>query len=228
MISVDARNCTQCEFHFIFLVSKMPDDSAESTKMFRIRRTVLEMLQDRQYLIAAGDLEMSKQEFEEKYENPPRRDAMKFVAPKRDDPTDQIIVFFADEAKVGVGRLKQYFDLMEDEKIKRGILVVQDKLTAFAKQTLMDMSPNYVLEEFKENELLVNITHHVLVPKHVLLTPEEKSNLLQRYRLKEDQLPRILQRDPVARYFGLSKGQVVKIIRPSETAGRYITYRFVV
>ena len=75
---------------------------------------------------------------------------------------------------------------------------------------------------------MVNITHHQLVPKHSVLQDSEKAELLKRYRAKESQLPKIQVEDPVAKYFGVRKGQVMKIVRPSETAGRYVTYRLAV
>ena len=86
------------------------------------------------------------------------------------------------------------------------------------------MSP-YNIEIFLQEELLVNITHHELVPKHMVLTDSEKAELLKRYRAKESQLPKIQVEDPIARYFGVRKGHVMKIVRHSETAGRYVTYR---
>jgi DNA-directed RNA polymerase I, II, and III subunit RPABC1 len=42
------------------------------------------------------------------------------------------------------------------------------------------MQHTYKLEEFSESDLLVNITHHSLVPRHDVLTPEEKAALLEK------------------------------------------------
>ena len=40
------------------------------------------------------------------------------------------------------------------------------------------MSPKYTLEHFQEAELMVNITEHELVPEHVVMSVEEKAELL--------------------------------------------------
>ena len=102
----------------------------------------------------------------------------------------------------------RYCQKMQEENISRALIVVQTGMTPSARQALVDMAPKYILEQFREAELMINITEHELVPEHVVMTTDEKKELLARYKLKEHQLPRIQQSDPVARYFGLKRGQV--------------------
>lgn len=108
------------------------------------------------------------------------------------------------------------------QNVTNAIIIYSQMLTPSATKVTKEMAPKYRIEPFKEEELLVNITNHLLVPKHEILSPEEKKMLLARYRLDENQLPRIFSTDPVARYYGMRRGNVVRIIRPSETAGKYV------
>ncbi len=123
--------------------------------------------------------------------------------------------------------MRTFVHLVADNHFHTGILVTQAAVTASAAKLAPAALPS-VIEFFQESDLLVNITRHELVPRHVLLSPEEKRALLERYRLKESQLPRIQTGDPVAKYLGLRRGQVVKIVRKSETAGRYASYRWAI
>lgn len=138
-----------------------------------------------------------------------------------------IWVEFSSDTSIGIKQMRTFVHLVADNHFHTGILVTQSSVTSSAAKLAPAALPA-IIEFFQESDLLVNITHHELVPRHVLLSPEEKRALLERYRLKESQLPRIQTGDPVAKYLGLRRGQVVKIIRKSETAGRYASYRWAI
>ena len=83
------------------------------------------------------------------------------------------------------------------------------------------------LDLFSENELLVDITEHFLVPQHILLSEKEKAALLERLSIPADKLPKISIDDPICHYYGFKEGQVIKIIRNSLSGGRSVAVRVV-
>ncbi|KAJ4399200.1 DNA-directed RNA polymerases II 24 kDa polypeptide (RNA polymerase II subunit 5) [Neurospora sp. IMI 360204] len=234
----------------------MEDDSSptsaskEVSRLWRAWRTVHEMVQDRGYELAEDEVKISLERFKAEYTNEdgtPNRAKLQFSArpseamikkftapptPANPNPVPECgtiwVEFCTEKGSIGVSVMKKFVTHCSDNKFKAGIFITAVPLSAQARKVMSVTSQYTQVECFLEEDLLVNITHHELVPKHVLLSKEEKAALLKRYRLKETQLPRILSKDPIARYLGLKRGQVVKIIRVSETAGRYASYRLCV
>lgn len=205
----------------------------EVTKLWRVRKTVFQMLDDRGYFVPEKNLKETKEDFEsawkEAQENSQGREKFLILVHKKDNRDQQLIVFFPDENKrVGVKPIRILAEKMDERKIREAVLVVKQPLTPLAKTAIQEAASKMRIEVFAENELIINITHHELVPKQMVLTEEEKQQLLNRYKMKPTQLPRVQLTDPMARYFGMQRGEVIKIIRPSETAGRYVTYRLCV
>ncbi|MEM3162588.1 MAG: DNA-directed RNA polymerase subunit H [Candidatus Bathyarchaeia archaeon] len=73
-----------------------------------------------------------------------------------------------------------------------------------------------------------DIFSHVLVPKHEILTPEEREKVLAQYRVQPYQLPQIKASDPAVKAIGAKPGDILRITRQSPTAGVHIAYRYVV
>lgn len=206
----------------------MSEFNGEYTKFFRIRRTLYEMLRDRGYSVPDDEINMKFEQFVAKLGEGMKRDDFVIHKCKEKDPLDQIYVFFPEEPKVGVKSVTSYSNRMKEDKVYNAIVVVRKGLSPQAKQSISLVNKCFNMDVFEEAQLLVNVTKHVLVPKHELLTKDQKDELLKRFKVTETRLPRILVDDPVAKYYGLKRGQVVKITRKSQTADTYETYRFVV
>ncbi|MCL6578365.1 MAG: DNA-directed RNA polymerase subunit H [Candidatus Bathyarchaeota archaeon] len=73
-----------------------------------------------------------------------------------------------------------------------------------------------------------DLFEHKLVPKHEIITEEEKKQLLAQYKVEPYQLPQIKASDPAVKAIGAKPGDVLRIIRKSATAGEHIAYRYVV
>eukprot|EP01107_Rhizomastix_libera_P007141 TRINITY_DN2146_c0_g1_i1.p2 TRINITY_DN2146_c0_g1~~TRINITY_DN2146_c0_g1_i1.p2 ORF type:complete len:209 (-),score=50.58 TRINITY_DN2146_c0_g1_i1:697-1323(-) len=204
---------------------------AELSQLWRVHRTVLELLADRGYIVQQqNNEENSTAAFDAFQQQIARtgREGLFLLHTHKNDSTNQISVYFPEALKFSTNDIKKYIQRMTTEQVHRAIIVLRKQATPSVFLAVeVARAKGLIVELFLEEELVVNITKHVLVPKHTPLSKDEKEELLQRYKLKDTQLPRIQESDPVARYLGLSKGQVVKITRKSETAGRYVTYRIV-
>jgi len=80
---------------------------------------------------------------------------------------------------------------------------------------------------FQAHTIVNNPLDHVLVPKHELLPTSEHAAFLIENKIKSKaNLPLIkFHEDMIARVIGLIPGDIVKITRPSPSAGEYISYR---
>jgi len=70
----------------------------------------------------------------------------------------------------------------------------------------------------------IDVLLHKFVPKHVLMTQDESKNLLDKYTIKEKDLPQIFEKDPVAIAIGAKEGDIIKIIRDSNTSVKMVEY----
>ncbi|NOR78420.1 MAG: DNA-directed RNA polymerase subunit H [Methanophagales archaeon] len=74
----------------------------------------------------------------------------------------------------------------------------------------------------------LSILGHELVPEHILMDESEVKELLDKYKIKRVQLPKIKVSDPAINGLGAKVGDVVEITRQSRTAGKALSFRLII
>ena len=175
--------------------------------MDKVRQTLSEMLEDRGFdgsSIPTIDPDDEECHFFVKHKDTPQRVGLMYIC-----------------AKVGIKAVKQVEEMLNE--VESFILIYGNAVTPSAKAYID--SAHLCIELFHKKELMFNVTKHSMVPKHEIIDKQTKLQLCTEHKVSEKQFPRILKTDPVARYLGLKPGQLVKITRPSETAGTFCSYR---
>ena len=73
----------------------------------------------------------------------------------------------------------------------------------------------------------IDVSKHVLVPKHSKVSEKEKKELLEKYNMTTVELPKIFKNDPALSNLDATVGDIIKIARKSPTAGDVLFYRVV-
>lgn len=174
--------------------------------------TILEMLRDRHLDIGT----VTKQHMEDVLKHESIKQIIEVIL-------NDVKVIFYTPPKFKWADVKKYFE--DETPYSLYILVVQENITQNNMKSIHSLPLN--VEVHTLSRLQFNITKHVLVPKHeVVRDKKEVDDIVEAYKLKNKfQLPIILKTDPIAKYYGMKSGDVVKITRNSPTAGEYIGYR---
>lgn len=169
----------------------------EESRNQRIYTTILELLEQRGY----KDREIKED---------------RIIASKKEDI---ICVFTNVISKFNIDKVKECINILNKMDIRRAICIYKNSITPIAKKAILNMT-DYKIELFMEEELLYNITKHRLVPLHIPLCKEKSREFKELYG---DKIPIILKTDPISKFLGFQRGDIIKIVRNNG----YITYRLV-
>ena len=128
------------------------------------------------------------------------------------------------QATVGITAMNALYKVMKEKEVDRAIVVTEGRFTHAVKTGAKKKNVELLPKSFP----VFDIFEHALVPMHEILTKQEQTHLLERYKVKPYQMPQIKSTDPAVKAIGAKPGDILRIIRKSSTAGEHIAYRYVV
>ena len=124
-----------------------------------------------------------------------------------------------------VSKASGVYDFLNRFKNNPKIIIVKE----INKKASNQIKNDYVKAEvFYESELMTNLINNEIISKHEILTEEEVTVFFDTYNCKKRNMPKIFVTEPIARYYGMKVGDIVRIERFSETSGVFNSYRLCV
>ncbi len=196
----------------------------EKKNLYKVRQTVLEMVSDRGYVIPSHMLAITFEQFSIQYD---QKNIDLYI--ENEDKAKKYYVYFHVDKAFGKNDMKsvvqKIINQYNDDNIGIIILLKDKESTSILKEKSKPLYKN--VELFEQQKMTFNITKHVFVPKHIILSNEEEAEVLDKYQATKNKFPKMSIQDPVAKYYGMKSDQMVKILRNDPEVGLSISYRIV-
>ena len=186
--------------------------------LFKAKHYSLEMLEDRGYRLTDSHkkkLKMSADDFYKYFDKKAKMNDISFVDSMKDiidTPKDTIYIEFIETSEdVGIEIIKGIINKAYDDGVRHIIIITKSKLGNSPKKWIINLSISMRIEVFLFGEMNKNPTNHFLVPKHSLVSSEERAEIQQ--KTTGYNLPQISVDDPISRWLGFLPGDLVKIDR---------------
>ena len=215
----------------------MTDNFVFIDNIYRSRQSLLDILESRNYDVDA----YRKFSPAEATAAAGSYQSLSFTVSKKDDPTKICQVRYD---RITRPRLEQFLNDIDDNASENTEVVVMldIPITDAHHAAALKQYMKYKDEPTERNEkvrrklrvsffsiymLVNNPMNHVLVPKHEIIPEAEHKALMDSmYITSKSKFPEIkFHIDPIARCIGAVPGDIVKITRPSASAGEAIIYR---
>ena len=129
-----------------------------------------------------------------------------------------------DKKTIGIAFIRELRDQVEAGEVTGGIIVADGKYTYSARSNAPEMS----IELVPKSLPTFDVFKHSYVPLHEILTDEDRKEISDKFHAEPFQFPWIRNTDPISIILGARPGDVLRVTHKSETAGRYLSYRYVV
>ena len=206
--------------------------------IWRSRKTVLDMMEARNYITSAYRNHSPK---EITYMmGPLEGQGLRMDLPHKEGAKKCVVHYYLPKIK---NKLKNYLEAMNDPEKAEYLNPETTEVIIMVTEPVVDTFHAAVLENyikhrsrvfiFQIQTLVNNPSKHVLLRKadgsynHEKVPAEDGAELMKKWYMKsKSQFPIIRFHDDMqARYLGLVPGDIVKIVRPSLSAGEYTLYR---
>tara|TARA_B100001094_G_scaffold328678_1_gene389625 strand:+ start:495 stop:1079 length:585 start_codon:yes stop_codon:yes gene_type:complete len=181
--------------------------------------TILEMLEDRNYIVPNELKNLPINIHNHKYNN----NTYDFEVSNNNNNKCYVMFFINPNLTYKINSIREKIDSKNVNKEDEIIIIIK-----VFNNTIKKLEKEYNCSIFYYKQLIRNITKHKLVPKHELVKKENENEILKTYNIKNKlQLNQIIQTDPICKYYNFKSGNIIKITRICISSGDTIAYRTV-